>query len=58
MGSRKLINVPWGFHKQILSVTVPPGISTGKILRLKGIGRIMPDGSRGDLLLKVIVEPE
>jgi membrane associated rhomboid family serine protease len=54
-GSQKLVNVPWGFHTRLIKVIVPPGIQTGKLLRLKGLGRQAADGSRGDLLLKVTI---
>ena len=54
-GSQKLINVPWGFQTRLLKVMVPPGIQTGQMLRLKGLGRQAADGSRGDLLLKVTI---
>jgi membrane associated rhomboid family serine protease len=57
-GTRKLVNIPWGFHKRIFRVTVPAGITEGSKLRLKGFGRITPEGRRGDLLLKVIVGSE
>lgn len=53
LGSRKLVNVPWGFSKRLIKVTVPPGVTQGKILKLKGLGRQMPDGERGDLYLKI-----
>jgi membrane associated rhomboid family serine protease len=53
LGSRKLVNVPWGFSKRLIKVTVPPGITEGKMLKLKGLGRQMPDGNRGDLYLKI-----
>ena len=55
VGTRKLVNIPWGFHKRLIRVTVPPGIQEGSKLRLKGLGKIMPDGGRGDLFLKVVV---
>jgi membrane associated rhomboid family serine protease len=55
-GTTKLINVPWGFHKRLLRVTVPPGITEGSRLRLKGLGRWTPDGNRGDLYLQVVYE--
>lgn len=54
-GTRKLINVPWGFRKRILRVVVPPGIEHGTILRLSGMGKEAKSGGRGDLLLKVLV---
>lgn len=54
-GTRKLVNIPWGFHKMLYRVVIPPGMTDGKILRLKGLGKIMPDGQRGDILLTVAV---
>ena len=55
-GTRKLINVPWGFQKRLFRVTVPAGVKDGSQLRLKGMGKIAPDGQRGDLFLKVVIE--
>ena len=55
-GARKLVNIPWGFHKRIFRVNVPAGIKAGGKLRLKGIGKIMPDGRTGDLLLKIMIK--
>lgn len=55
-GSRKLVNIPWGFQKRIFNVLIPPNVSQGTILRLKELGKIMPNGRRGDLLLKVRIE--
>ena len=54
-GSYKLINIPWGFQKRLFKVAVPAGIRAGQMLRLKGMGRQMPDGQRGDLLLSVVI---
>ncbi len=54
-GSYKLVNVPWGFHKRLIRVTVPAGISEGKMLKLKGLGKQMPDGKKGDLFLKIMI---
>ncbi|MGD9210209.1 MAG: rhomboid family intramembrane serine protease [Desulfobacteraceae bacterium] len=56
IGTRKLVNIPWGFQKRIYNVLVPSNIVAGTVLRLKGLGKIMPDGQRGDLLLKVRIE--
>ena len=53
LGSHKLVNVPWAFHKRLIRVTVPAGISEGKMLKLKGLGKQMPDGLKGDLYLKI-----
>ncbi|MBW2368329.1 MAG: rhomboid family intramembrane serine protease [Deltaproteobacteria bacterium] len=55
-GTQKLVNVPWGYQKRLIRVTVPPGMKEGGVLRLKGLGKIMPDGNRGDLMLKVVVD--
>lgn len=53
IGTRKLVNIPWGFSKRLINVSVPPGLSEGKLLKLKGLGRDLPDGGRGDLYLKI-----
>ncbi|MBW1840888.1 MAG: rhomboid family intramembrane serine protease [Deltaproteobacteria bacterium] len=52
VGTRKVVNIPWGFQKRLIRVTVPPGVKDGSKLRLKGLGKITPDGLRGDLFLK------
>ncbi|MBW2591618.1 MAG: rhomboid family intramembrane serine protease [Deltaproteobacteria bacterium] len=54
-GTRKLVNIPWGFQKRLFNVIVPSKMHDGSILRLKGMGKQMPDGQRGDLLLKVMI---
>jgi DnaJ-class molecular chaperone len=54
-GTRKLVNVPSGFRKRVLRVTVAPGVKEGTILRLAGVGRAMNGGKRGDLFLKVSI---
>jgi len=55
-GTIKLVNIPRGFRKRLFRVTVPPGIAQGTILRLRGLGKQMPEGIRGDLMLKVLLE--
>ena len=55
-GTRKLVNIPWGFHKRLIKVTVPPGIKKGSKLRLKGLGKEIEANQRGDLYLKVDVK--
>lgn len=55
-GTRKLVNIPWGFHKRLYRITVPPGIIAGKHLRLGGLGQRMPNGRTGDVMLKVTIE--
>jgi len=52
-GTRKIVNIPWGFQKRLIKVTVPAGIEEGGKLKLRGQGRLMSDGRQGNLLLKV-----
>ena len=52
-GARKLVNIPEGFRKRAFFLTIPPGVSEGSTLRLKGLGRQTAEGLRGDLYLKV-----
>jgi membrane associated rhomboid family serine protease len=54
-GSRKRVNIPWSFHNRMYRIETPPGVRDGKILRLKGMGKAISPGQRGDLMLKVIV---
>lgn len=43
---------------ETLTVKIPPGIETGKIIRLRGLGEPGPgDGPPGDLLVKIKVLP-
>lgn len=53
MGTKKLVNIPRGFNKRILRVTIPQGIKQGALLRLKGLGKHSATDKKGDLLLKV-----
>jgi len=55
VGTKKLVNIPWGFQKRIVKVVVPPGVKEGSKLRLKGLGKTTSDGQRGDLYLKVAI---
>jgi membrane associated rhomboid family serine protease len=54
-GTRKLVNIPWGFRKRLYTVVVPAGIQEGRKLRLKGLGKQVATGPRGDLFLKVLI---
>jgi len=54
-GTRKMVNIPWGFHKRLFRVTVPPNVQAGTQLRLRGLGRRAADGQAGDLLLTIAV---
>lgn len=56
-GTRKLVNIPWGFHKRLFRISVPAGVSDGTVLRLAGLGRQMDDGQKGDIYLKVLINP-
>jgi membrane associated rhomboid family serine protease len=55
LGAHKLVNIPWAFHKRLIRVTVPAGIAEGKTLKLKRLGKQMPDGRKGDLYLKITI---
>ncbi len=55
-GTRKLVGIPHGFQRRLFRVTVPPGMKPGGVLRLKGLGRTLPNGNRGDLLLRIAIQ--
>ncbi|RLB36957.1 MAG: rhomboid family intramembrane serine protease [Deltaproteobacteria bacterium] len=55
-GTKKLVNIPWGFHKRLFLVHVPPGVKDGTLLRLAGMGRQLDSEKRGDLFLRVRVQ--
>jgi hypothetical protein len=55
-GARKLISVKWGFRSRVLRVSVPAGVAEGTVLRLAGLGKLMPNGEKGDLLLRVMIQ--
>jgi membrane associated rhomboid family serine protease len=54
-GTRKMISVPQGMRRRALVVTIPPGMEEGMRLRLKGLGKLDPNGNRGDLYLRLRV---
>ncbi|MBW2038757.1 MAG: rhomboid family intramembrane serine protease [Deltaproteobacteria bacterium] len=56
LGARKLISVVHGLKKKSFLLTVPPGVSEGTTLRLKGMGQQTSEGVRGDLYLKVEIK--
>lgn len=58
LGTRKLVNIPWGFQKRLFMVTVPPGVNQGTLLRLGGMGKRIDDEHRGDLFLKVMIRED
>jgi membrane associated rhomboid family serine protease len=55
-GVRKLVNIAHGPAKRTFFVTIPPRVSDGTMLRLRGLGRRTVEGVRGDLYLKVEVK--
>jgi curved DNA-binding protein len=60
-GSERQVNLTLGGGDVISTrIKVPAGIDTGKKLRVRGHGRAMPNGSKGDLYLnvKVMSHPE
>jgi len=54
-GTHKLVNIPWGFQTRLFKVLVPAGMKDGSKLRLKGLGKQISAGRRGDLFLKVAI---
>ena len=50
-GARKFVSIPQ--RRKTVVVTIPPEISDGTRLRLRGMGRSSPHGERGDLYLTV-----
>jgi DnaJ-class molecular chaperone len=52
LGGKQRVPTPDGE----VMLTIAPGTSSGKVMRLKGKGWTLRDGSRGDLLARVMVE--
>jgi hypothetical protein len=52
-GTRKLVNLPRGFGKRMIRVSVPPGVKEGTVLRLAGLGKPTENGKQGDFFLKI-----
>jgi len=57
-GTKKLVGIPADLKKRVFAVTVPPGVRRGTLLRLKGLGKALPDGGAGNLILKVVFREE
>jgi len=55
LGTRKVITVPWGLQSRLFRVTIPAGVTDGTVLRLTGLGRRLPAGTRGDLHLQISI---
>ncbi len=56
-GAQKLVNIPWGFQRRLFRVTVPSGVGKDSVIRLRGMGRKMSNGRKGDLYLRVRIRP-
>jgi len=54
-GTQKVVTVPGSYSHRLIRVTVPPDVKDGTVLRLRGLGRTLPDGTHGDLMLRVHV---
>ena len=54
-GAKKIVNIPWGFHKRLFRIEIPSGIRAGKILRLAGAGKRISNGKPGDMMLTVFI---
>jgi len=52
-----MISISGAGEKKVFSVTVPPGIRDGTILRLAGIGRREDTGKALDGYIKILIEP-
>ena len=55
-GGRKLVNIAHDRKKRTFFVNIPPGVSAGTTLRLRGMGRRAAEGVHGDLYLKVQIK--
>lgn len=55
-GTKKIVNIPWGFYKNLYRVNVPTGVNHGTMLRLAGMGKSRHNGVRGDMYLKVKIK--
>jgi membrane associated rhomboid family serine protease len=55
LGTRKLVNIPWGHGMRLFNINIPEGVREGTTLRLAGLGKRLEEGQKGDLYLKVRV---
>ena len=53
-GAHKVVSMPDG---KTLDITIPPGISDGQVMRLKGQGLPGSDGQPGDAYVEISVQP-
>lgn len=58
LGAKKRVSIDTGSGVEVVDISIPRGIESGKKLRLKGKGPMDPySNRRGDLLCKLIVDP-
>ncbi|HKJ97733.1 MAG TPA: rhomboid family intramembrane serine protease [Desulfotignum sp.] len=55
-GTQKLVTIPWGFHKPLYRVSIPPGVRQGTRLRLAGMGRSLSGQPKGDMFLTIHIK--
>ncbi len=55
-GTKKIVNIPWGYSKRFYKVVVPPGVKSGTKLKLSGLGRLKPDSTKGNLYLTIAIK--
>ncbi|MFO7753015.1 MAG: rhomboid family intramembrane serine protease [Desulfobacteraceae bacterium] len=55
-GTKKLVNIPWGFYNRMYTIKVPAGVKQGTMLRLAGLGRAGERAVRGNLYLKINIK--
>lgn len=55
-GTNKMVTIPWGFYKPLYRVKIPPGVKPGTRLRLSGMGKSVPDGTKGNMYLTVNIK--
>ena len=55
-GTQKVVTIPWGFHKPLYRVSIPPGVRQGTRLRLAGMGRSLSGQPKGDMFLTIHIK--
>ena len=45
-------------REEEISISVPPGIDNGQVMRMSGVGEAMPGAQAGDLYIKIHVTPD
>lgn len=55
-GAKKMVTIPWGFARPLYRVKIPAGVKDGMRLRLNGMGKATPQGTKGDMYLNVKIK--